>query len=438
MLPCLRSVLFGLVLLLPAAVHGADLRALGVAQERGRDEYAAVASRIALSQERTATLAAEVATVRKDRETLDRALLASAGKEKALAAEIDAILVRMQPLKAAEERVKLSLIERRDVLAEVLGALQRMGLNPPPALLVEPEDALASVRSAILLGAVVPSLRAETDKLAADLAEARRLAAAIEAERDSLGAAAEAQAAERRRLGMLIGEKQRLAERTEADLLAERWHAAELAARAGSLKDLIARSEREAEALDRERRAAEEKRRRDVKLASLPIPEANRLVLSDLFGSLRGRLALPAQGQISRRFGEADGNGAAAQGDTLATQSGAIVYAPADAGVLYAGPFRSYGQLLILDAGDGYHMVLAGMDRIDVGAGQSVLAGEPVGGMGSAETGTAAAEARVAGAAPVIGQGEDPQLYIEFRKDGQPVDPAPWWAKSSGRKRNGT
>jgi septal ring factor EnvC (AmiA/AmiB activator) len=116
------------------------------------------------------------------------------------------------------------------------------------------------------------------------------------------------------------------------------------------------------------------------------------------------------------------------QGDTLATQSGAIVTAPADGSILYAGPFRSYGQLLILDAGDGYHIVLAGMGRISVAAGQSVIAGEPVGAMG---------EARVASASASGDANRTPELYMEFRKDGKPVDPAPWWSvRLSGRTGN--
>jgi murein hydrolase activator len=118
------------------------------------------------------------------------------------------------------------------------------------------------------------------------------------------------------------------------------------------------------------------------------------------------------------------------QGDTVATQSGSIVTAPSDGSVLYAGPFRSYGQLLILNAGDGYHVVLAGMSRISVVSGQSVLAGEPIGAMGEARVASASAE--------TLGNAV-PELYVEFRKDGKPVDPSPWWAdRHSGRTGNGT
>jgi septal ring factor EnvC (AmiA/AmiB activator) len=128
---------------------------------------------------------------------------------------------------------------------------------------------------------------------------------------------------------------------------------------------------------------------------------------------------------VKRRFGANDGNGSVMQGDMVATQSGAIVTAPVDGEILYAGPFRSYGQLLILDAGGGYHVVLAGMNRLTVASGQSVLAGEPIGAMG---------EARVASTSATQDAKATPELYVEFRKDGKPVDPTPWWAdRVSGR-----
>lgn len=415
--------------LIASVAQAADLRALAVSQDRSRDEYDRLVQEISLSTERSASLAAEIATVKKDQASLSIALIDSAAKEKELGAAIEDSLARLEPLKVAEERIHASLRERRGVLAEVLGALERMGLNPPPAVLVTPDDALASVRSAILLGAVVPNLRAQTERLVADLDAARKISGAIEAERDRLKQAVEGQATERRRLALLIEQKQRLSAKTETDLAAERWRAQELSVKATSLKGLIAELERQAAEADKVRLAEQEKRENDIKLANLPVPEANRLGAQGTFGSLLGRLSLPASGRITQRFNEADSNGVVKPGNTLATQSGSIVSAPADATVLYAGPFRSYKQLLILNAGDGYLVVLTGMAHIDVAQNQQVLAGEPVGTMG---------ETRVASAASDTEQEAGPELYVEFRRNGQPVDPAPWWASgNSGRKRNG-
>jgi len=375
-------------------------------------------------------LAEEIEAVRKDHASITAALIQSAKTEKKLGEEIEDISARLEALKEQEAGIKLSLAARRGVLAEVLGALQRMGLNPPPAILVRPEDALASVRSAILLGAVVPQLRGETEILAADLDELSRVAASIEAERTRLVGTVREQLAEKQRLGLLLAEKQRLQSERETALGAEQKRSEELAAKARSLKGLIASLEAEAEAADARKQAEAEQSRRAAELAALAVPEKNRLVESAPFSALARQIALPVTGWFKRRFGGDDNNGGVMLGDMVATQSGAIVTAPSDGSVLYAGPFRSYGQLLILNAGDGYHVVLAGMSRISVTLGQSVLAGEPVGVMG---------ESKVASASGSADGNTGPELYIEFRKDGKPVDPAPWWAERvSGRTTNGT
>ncbi|MER8500481.1 murein hydrolase activator EnvC [Mesorhizobium sp. M0590] len=404
--------------------------------DQSRAEYEKVSKEITLSSERLAKLAADIAAVKKDHASITAALIQSAMTEQKLGQDIEDIGGKLEGLKAQGQKIRASLAARRDVLAEVLGALQRMGLNPPPAILVKPEDALSSVRSAILLGAVVPELRQQTDMLLADLKEQSRVTASIEAERARLTAAVGEQAAEKKRLGMLLEAKQKLAADTQTALAAEKQRSATLAAKAGSLKELIASLE-----ADRARKAADAAKAAEQKtadadkgpasaaapteLASLPVPESNRLTAAAPFSALQGQIALPVTGRIKRRFGADDGNGAVMLGDMVATQSGAIVTAPADGNVLYAGPFRSYGQLLILNAGDGYHVVLAGMSRISVASGQSVLAGEPVGAMG---------EARVASTSASKNGNATPELYVEFRKDGKPVDPAPWWAdRFSGR-----
>ncbi|MEW9835454.1 murein hydrolase activator EnvC family protein [Mesorhizobium marinum] len=397
---------------------------------RSRAEYDRVEREITLSEERRASLAAEIAKVRKDSASITAALIQSAKTERKLSQDIEDITDRVEALRAQEDGIRQSLAGRREVLAEVLGALQRMGLNPPPAILVTPEDALASVRSAIMLGAVVPGLRHETEALVADLTELSRIAASIEDERGRLTAAFSEQLAEKKRLELLVAEKQRLRTEHETALDAEQKRSEDLAGKARSLKDLIAALETQAEESAKARAAEAERRKRSDELAALPIPEANQLAPAAAFSALRGKIAWPAAGKFARRFGDKDGNGGVMQGDTLATQSGAIVTAPSDGSVLYAGPFRSYGQLLILNAGDGYHVVLAGMSRISVVSGQSVLAGEPIGAMG---------EARVAGASAETLGNAVPELYVEFRKDGKPVDPAPWWMdRQSGRTGNGT
>lgn len=429
-----RTLLAALVLAVavPTPPFAQDMATLEEKRTDTASEYQTILRQMSLSQERLDSLADEVAAMRKDNAAITTALIQAAKTEKKLSNDIIAIETRLETLKQQEDALKSSLHARRGVLAEVLGALQRMGLNPPPAILVRPEDALSSVRSAIILGAVVPELRAETEILLGDLKELAALRRAIAGERERLSATVQDQAAEKKRLALLLEEKSRLLRANESTMEKEREKAAALAARAGSLKELIASIEAEITGVQEAARAArlaeEERRRREAEAAGRPVPEANRLVTGLPFESLEGTVALPVSGTFVRRFGESDGLGGHMAGDTLQTQSGSIVTAPADGSILYAGPFRSYGQLLIVDVGDGYHVVLAGLATTNVSLGQTVLSGEPIGAMG---------EARVASVVTLGSASSSPELYVEFRKDGKPVDPGPWWAdRDSGRTKD--
>ncbi len=224
-----------------------DSAALISAKDMRRAEYERVSRDMTLSAERMEKLSAEIAKVRKDNATISAALIQSAKTEQKLGQDIEDITGRLEGLKEQQAGIRQSLAARRGVLAEVLGALQRMGLNPPPAILVKPEDALSSVRSAILLGAVVPELRAQTEILFADMKEMARIAASIEAERGRLVASVGEQLAEKQRLNLLLAEKQRLQGETEAEMARERQQSERLAAEAGSLKELIASLEQQAE-----------------------------------------------------------------------------------------------------------------------------------------------------------------------------------------------
>ena len=318
------------------------------------------------------------------------------------------------------------------MLAEVLAALQRMGQRPPPAILIRPEDALAAIRSAILLGAVVPDLRAVADKVASELQQLVSLRTEQEQERDRLRADATALIEGRTRIALLLAEKQRQRASSADALAREQARAAALAEQATNLKDLISRMESQnataAAASAEADKAAAIARTETGGRPAKSLGSADRLAPAVPFADAKGLLPMPANGRVIRAFGEADGLGGTSQGLSLATRASAQVSSPSDGWVVYAGPFRSYGQLLIINAGDGYHVLLAGMERIDVRLGQFVLAGEPVAAMASQ---------RLASVGAMDVGVSQPVLYIEFRKDGTSIDPAPWWAASNVEKVGG-
>jgi septal ring factor EnvC (AmiA/AmiB activator) len=339
----------------------------------------------------------------------------------------------LQALTASEAAIRRSLESRRGVIVEVFAALQRMGRRPPPAVLVRPEDMLEAVRASILLGAVLPELRAETETLSTDLAELVRLKDAIAADRTTLGQELAALRTEQERLSVLVNARQGSLAEVERGAGAERERAAELARQAGTLKDLIDRMESEiagAQKAAEEARKAAEAQAREVRerFAQAAFRDPARLAPKIPFAEARGLLPRPVSGDIARDFGASDSYGGTTRGISIITRPKAVVVSPADGWVAYAGPFRSFGRLLIINAGGGYYLLLAGMDQISVDVGQFVLAGEPVAIMGQTSL--------VSPAAGAIAT-NDPVLYVEFRKDGGSVDPGPWWAKSQSEKVRG-
>ena len=398
-------------------------------------ELEAVRNEQKKAAETEAKLRGEIETIGEDRRKLNQALIDAAARGRATEDRIAETQSRLAPLDASELRVRSSLANRRETIVEVLAALQRVGRHPPPAIMVRPEDALQTVRTAIMLGAVLPEMRAQADQLAADLSDLVRIRKEIGEERERLGRDVTSLNEERRRITLLIEERQKKQADTEKALETERQKSIVLARQVDNLKDLIGKVEQSLDAANRAarqaERAAEEQAKESARtgdrtdLAALKDP--GRLAPAVAFASARGQLPLPVNGVRIKDFGASDSAGGTEKGIILATRAGSQVTAPCDGWVVYAAPFRNYGQVLILNAGGGYHVVLAGMERISVNVGQFVLTGEPVAVMGG-DSQTPVTSASNSG---------KPTLYVEFRKDGTPIDPNPWWAASKGEKVRG-
>ena len=397
-------------------------------------ELTKVTQQLALDKQQKEKIETEIAALKQDRKKITKALIETAQRSQELEKKLSNIEQKLVILGEQEIDIKASLHERRGLLAEVLAALQRMGRKPPPALLVRPDDALASVRSAVLLGAVVPEMQAQTKILITDLQELTRLRHSINDEKTQHALHIKSLGEDNVRLSLLGAEKKKLEGRTQQALKLQREKIRQLGNQATSLKQLIASLDAEMQKADRAAKLAREaanaqQSAADKRLANAKIRLNNQSdsVLARLepqlqFNQSRGKLQLPVQGVEVLAFGEKNDAGSRNQGAYLATRANALVVSPVDARIVYAGPFRSYGKLLILDVGDKVHIVMSGMNEIDVATGQFVLAGEPIAKMGTR---------RIASAAAVNIASSRPMLYVEFRKDGKSFDPAPWWAENS-------
>lgn len=354
------------------------------AQRRSQEALDAVRAERALRQAERDRYLIEADTAARELTALRLSLAQLGAAQVSGEAEVSARRAGLETLAQREAALAGRLNANRADFARVLGALQAYSRNPPPALLVSPRSALDAARATILLRAVQPELtrraagyRAEAEALA--LAR-RRLAVA-----GSAVIAAESDVAERRsRIEAMIRERAALERRLLADATAADSAVQELAVRARSLGELT-------DALPATPAAI---------VAALPA------------------LQRPAAGRIVRSF-TSD-----LPGLTLRTEPGAQVVSPWPGRVDYAGPLRGYGAVLILRAPGGYHVVLAGMDVVVSATGRTLAAGEPIGRMASG-TGSAA-----------LGGGRDgpaPELYVEVRRAGVPVDPARFLTAAEGR-----
>ncbi|WP_375661952.1 MULTISPECIES: murein hydrolase activator EnvC family protein [unclassified Bartonella] len=383
--------------------HAEEMRSTEVHKELGE-----IRQNISFSRERVIFLMHQVEHLKKDQRVLSDALIKAAKEERIVA---DDIAKREEKLKKMiEKRVQVyqSLKNRRAEFAEVLAILERMGLNPPPALMMQPEDALASIRSSVLLGTVIPQMQEKTRDLKGELKELTNLSNSITTEYTALKTKLQNQAEQRKRLELLLDQKNKLQKKSEKELTEQQQKNIALAKKAQSLEELILE-------LDRQSKLSSD--------ASVQVRKSLQLLEQSNFESRKGSLLFPVSG---KRIHHSNKSSQITRfGETIETESGAVVISPVDAFVAFAGPFRSYGHLIILNVGNGYHIILTGMSRINVKQGQFVLSGEPLGIM----------EMQFISNSVALDIGKtSPMLYIEFRKQGKPVNPTPWWQTEKIRR----
>jgi septal ring factor EnvC (AmiA/AmiB activator) len=439
------------------------------------------------------TLQSDVSDLDAERERLNARLVETAALVQRSEAQLTSIEGRMVELEAQEKIVRGSLGQRHGQIATLLGALQRMGRNPPPVLITRREDALKMVRSAMLLSSAFPELRGQAVALSTKLEDLVRVMGDIRSDGQRLQAETDRLNASRNRLASLMDAKKSTIAERQGELQAVRAALAESSKNVDDLSQLIAKLDENptlAEktglgAYENELKASNESSASGAVAsaatgvaaaavtvapdaapvtaaatsapapapASAPVPaaetaqqetvvaalqpprlkpqiielapspaalapgNAGRMKPAIPFATAHAKLPPPAHGRRALSFGDRTQYGGQSKGLVLETRAGAQITSPCDGWIVYAGEFRSYGQLLIINAGDGYHILLAGLSQIDVQPGQFVLAAEPVGTMGGATKPNSSAA-----------QVGAPVLYVEFRKDGLPIDPDPWWA----------
>ena len=381
---------------------------------------------------------------------------------------------RIADLETEGGRLTKTLGRRDAQMVEVLLALERLALRPSDALTLSPLTPSDAVRSAILLRAAIPGIKQSSASLQGELKELYRVRAEIIERKEQAAAGAAELLQKHSRLDALVREKADKYETLVARGEDANQRMTKIAREADDLRALFAKlaeeklrreeEERKLAAQRAEQRAAEREKEHQLAAARAqvpreappavatpggptpkpptgaepsperPAPEQRQAALppgpsaapqpapSDeesvtrSFAKARGTLPFPVTGSLTGKYGAAAQTpgeaGLLAKGITITSRAGAQVVAPFDGIVAFAGPFRGYGQLLIIEHSEGYHTLLAGMGHIDARVGQRVLAGEPVG---------------------VMENEGAPTLYVELRRDGQPINPLPWLADRAGK-----
>jgi len=349
--------------------------------------------------------------------------IAAAEAQQAHEAELTRLDAQLAALAADEQATSDALARDRLHESELLMTLTRMAAAPRESLLLAPGEPIDALRGALVLGRVIPTLAAEAEALKGEIAQLAALREKMQAARRRQAEEKTALAAEAAHVAQLMQRKAMLQQSAVQSAETAGKRAVVLAAQATSLRELIERLEVERQKAEAERQRKAEAERakaeaerklrqeaeppKDVVAVTAPPPlkpEGERHIRP--FSQARGAMVFPVSGTVVQRWGTPDEYGQPSRGIALATRPGALVVAPFDGQVMFAGPFRGYGQILIIAHGDGYHSLLAGLDRLDSSVGQWLVAGEPVGTMAD--------------------EADNPRLYLELRHNDQPINPSPW------------
>lgn len=309
---------------------------------------------------------------------------------------------RMSEGRKEQAEIEARLKKDRSSIGDLVLALERLDRTPPEAVLARPGAPLETAQSAMLLQSILPNIYGRAESLKKDLYRLDKILTQLRKDQAEVQTATADLKKRQNEMTALLQKRKDLVRQTQSGIQIQEAALREISREAENLKELVARieeRERQAREAERVRLAAAASSARDepvraARARPTPIPKA-------------GSAQLPVSGTISVGYGETDDIGAKSQGLTITGRSGALVVTPMGGVIRYAGAFKNYGLIIIVEHQKDYHSLIAGLARIDTVVGQSVSAGEPVGILEKS-----------------AGDGANPSLYYELRHQGQPVNPS--------------
>jgi septal ring factor EnvC (AmiA/AmiB activator) len=350
------------------------------------------------ARDRAALLAQQAAAARDAAEQARRRAAAVAARIQQAEADIQAAQARIAIIARLQHAQAARLAAKQEPVVRLTAALQMIARRPLALALVQPGSVSDAVHLRAVLGQVLPVIEQRTAGLRAELARSRALRATAQQAADALDQAQRDRKAQQVELAALETQKRLAARDYRANAGLESERALALGERARDIVDLMDRLEQ-----------AGDLRERLARLSG-PLPRPARPdqagaapAEADARPSGPPPYRLPVVGQLVTGMGEVNDSGVRARGLTLVTQPGAQAIAPTAGRVAFAGPYRDYGQILIIDHGGGWTTLITGLHRLTTRVGDAVRQGDPVGVTGARRS----------------------NITVELRRNGRPVDIIP-------------
>ncbi|HNS45375.1 MAG TPA: peptidoglycan DD-metalloendopeptidase family protein, partial [Alphaproteobacteria bacterium] len=305
---------------------------------------------------------------------LKKDLISIAGKVQDYETSMRELEERLSQLRKNKSDLTNSLSKQKKSIADLVLALERIRRLPPETLVARPDAPLETAQAATVLSSILPELDSRAKRLKLDLDELQKIEGELTDKQASLKETTEKLKTDQVKLDKLMDEREKSLKDTKKQVAKREESIAQLSKSAKDLSDLIAKVDEKNRILAQRADESRTQNARSSRPTSPQIEQAMQAALPSL-----GNSRLPVSGIIKTRFGQTDDIGAKSQGLTIEARPGTVVVAPLGGIVRYAGPFKKYGSIILLEHKNKFHSLVAGLGKIDTFVGQSVDAGEPLG-----------------------------------------------------------
>lgn len=401
------SILQACILFQPVKMAMADKTPLPQSKTEIAGDYQ---QKLAEEEKRERNLRIELQKRKKDLNNTQDKLIALASKITNNERELQKLEKRISESETEYQNLATKLELDYGNIGDLILALQKIKRVPPEALLARPGSPLQTAQSAMLLKSSLPSLLEQADDLKKDIAKLKEIQSNLETDRQTLIEEKDSLNLKRKEMSALLEKRKKLYTETQDEHKEQKEILRKIAANANSLQELVKELENNKKRMETARLA------HNAVISSPPPPPASSIKKPAplkpkkpkpvnkriKYPPSSGKAVFPVAGTIRVNYGETDELEATSHGITIDGHKGGIVVAPMTGEIRFAGKFKRFGQLIIIEHPGNYHSLVAGLARIDTVAGRSVKKGEPIGLLSDSEA----------------------RLYYELRHKGVPVDPS--------------